>query len=258
MTRRVFWGVLDLRSQPDNVEPTLLLVGDSWFWYPFDNLAIEIGAKLSQQVLLVIGRNGSEAGEWATTERKDIERAFDWYAAGVRGLLLSGGGNDIAGLNDFLRLLKPDCSQAKIVADCYRPGQPAATLSGIEGAYRAVIEKFHAHNPGAPVFVHQYDHAWPTGQGVFGPSDWLKEPMDAAQVPRGLRRPLFKDLIRGLRDMQLGLSMAATPRVVVVESAGTLPEDTSMWANELHPTPAGFRLLARKAFVPAIKAEGIA
>lgn len=258
MTRKVFWGVLDLRSQPDQVEPTLLLVGDSWFWYPSDNLAIEIGAKLQQQILLVIGRNGSEAAEWATKERKDIERTFDWYAAGVRGLLLSGGGNDIAGLNDFLRLLKPDCSQAIAVADCYRPGQPGATLSGIEGAYRAVIEKFHAYNAAAPVFVHQYDHAWPTGQGVFGPSQWLKEPMDAARVPEALRRPLFKDLMRGLRDMQIGLSLVPSLRVVVIDSAGTLPEDTSLWANELHPTRAGFRLLARKAFVPAMQGQGIA
>ena len=258
MMRNVFWGMLDLKQQQDQINPTLLLIGDSWFWYPFDNLAIEIGARFQQQVLLVIGRNGSEAGDWATKERKDIERAFDWYAAGVRGLLLSGGGNDIAGLNDFMRLLKADCSHAQSVADCYRIGQPAATLTGIEGAYRAVIEKFRAYNPTAPVFVHQYDHAWPTGQGVFGPANWLKEPMEAARVPVGLRRALFKDLIGGLRDMQLGLSLVASLRVVLIQSAGTLPEDTSMWANELHPTPEGFRLLAREAFVPALKGEGIA
>lgn len=258
MARNVFWGLSSWQADMDRPTPTLLLVGDSWFWYPFDNLAVEIGVKLPQQVLLVVGLNGAEAAEWATKYRKDIERSFDWFAAGARGLLLSGGGNDIAGLNDFLRLLKPDCSQAQQVANCYRPGQPGATLSVIEGAYRAVIEKFHAYNPSAPVFVHQYDNAWPTGAGVFGPGDWLKEPMDAAGVPEALRRPLFKDLIHRLREMQLGLAQVPALRVVVIASAGTLPEDKSMWTNELHPTPAGFRRLARKAVLPALASEGIA
>jgi hypothetical protein len=45
--------------------------------------------------------------------------------------------------------------------------------------------------------------------------------------------------------------------VVVIRSAGTLPDSVAdretWWANELHPTIKGFRMLARKVFIPAMK-----
>ena len=257
MSKNVFWGISSLQADADRPVPTLLLIGDSWFWYPIDNLAVEVGGRLPGQVLLAVGRTGADAGEWATKYRKDIERAFDWHGNGVSGLMLSGGGNDIAGMNDFLRLIKDDCSAATTVADCYRPGQPDATLAGIDGAYRAVIAKFRACSATAPVFVHQYDYAWPTGRGVFGPATWLKAPMDAAKVPPRLRRPLFKNLIDQLKALQVAMAANADLRVVVMETAGVLPDDTSMWANELHPTPAGFRRLAKLAVLPALKSQGI-
>jgi GDSL-like Lipase/Acylhydrolase family len=254
----VFWGASAIQHDPDQQQPSLLLVGDSWFWYPVDNLAVEIAAKLSQQVLLVVGRSGAEAGEWATKYRKEIERTFDLYASGVRGLLISGGGNDIAGTDDFTRLLKPDCSGAKRVEDCWRAGQPDAAMALIDGAYRALIAKFRAANPAAPAFVHQYDDAWPTGKGFFGPGDWLKVPMDVARVPAKLRRPLFADLIARLKALQTRMASEPALKVVVMNTQGVLPSvDDSMWANELHPTPAGFRLLVKKAVLPALRANGI-
>jgi hypothetical protein len=124
----------------------------------------------------------------------------------VRALLLSGGGNDVAGMKDFLRLLQDDCSTAASVAACYREGQPDALISRIVAAYREVVLRFRAYNPNAPVLMHNYDNAWPTGQGLFGPADWLKKPMDAAKVPQALRRPLFKDLLARLRLGQLALA----------------------------------------------------
>lgn len=259
MGTNVFWGASSMEHDPDNQSPSLLLVGDSWFWYPVDNLAVEIAAALSQQVLLVIGRNGAEAAEWGTKYRKEIERGFDLYAPGIGGLLVSGGGNDIAGMDNFLRLLEPDCRGATTVAQCFKAGQPDALLAMLDGAYRALIAEFRARNPAAPVFLHQYDYAWPTGKGLFGPSDWLKAPMDAAFVPEALRRPLFKELIGRLKLTQIDMSLDATlGTVVVMDTAGTLPEDNaSMWANELHPTPAGFRRITKQAVLPALRDQGI-
>ena len=216
----VFWGASSMQHDPDQQSPTLLLVGDSWFWYPVDNLAVEVAAKLAQQVLLVVGRNGAEASEWATKYRKEIDRSFDFYAAGVSGLLISGGGNDIAGMDDLPRLLKADCSKATTVADCFAPGEPDAILDIIDGAYRNLIDRFRARNPSAPVFLHQYDYAWPTGKGLFGPADWLKEPMDAAQVPTKLHRPLFKELIGLLKLRQIDMSLDAALGTVVVMDTG--------------------------------------
>ena len=49
--------------------------------------------------------------------------------------------------------------------------------------------------------------------------------------------------------------------IVAIASAGTMPDDPGTvdrwWANELHPTPAGFKLLAKSAFIPAMKKVGI-
>jgi hypothetical protein len=251
----VYWGTH--AAIRDNVNCTVLMIGDSWFWYPFDNLAVELGPKLPNHVLLAVGRSGAEAGQWATSYRKDIDFAFDMYGGGAQVLMLSGGGNDIAGMNDFNRLLKDDCSAATSVVDCFKTGEPGATITRVDGAYRTLIAKFRGHNPAAPVILHHYDYAWPTGAGVFGPSDWLKAPMDRAKVPPGLRRDIFKHLVNEMKASQLQLASTSPGLVEVALTAGVLPDNTSMWANELHPTPAGFRRLIKNAFLPAFTRLGI-
>ena len=251
---QVYWGLHGALNASAN--PAALFLGDSWFWYPLDNLATEIGASFPNNDFLVIGRNGGEATEWATKTRKDIDLAFKFYASGVQAFFLSGGGNDIAGSNDFLRLLQDYCSKAKSIEECYRVAQPEELITQITGAYRSVITKFRAYNTSATVFMHNYDNAWPTGKGLFGPADWLKVPMDKAKVPKDLRRPLFKDLLARLRKVQLELAKdKSLGPLVAIESAGTFPESDpdSWWANELHPTPKGFRLLAKNAFRGPVK-----
>ena len=252
----VFWGVQGAMAAEVNAD--VLLIGDSWFWYPVDNLANEMAAALTGRNFVVVGYNGAEAAQWSDKYRKDIDHGFRMYGAGVKALLLSGGGNDIAGMSDFLRLIKDDCSNAKAVQECYREGQPEAIISKIIAAYREVILRFRAYNSAATVVMHNYDYAWPSGKGLFGPSDWLKAPMDKARVPVLLRRLLFKDLIDRLRQAQLNLKREkALGPLVAVASAGTMPEQSEgidqWWANELHPTPRGFKLLVQKAFLPELR-----
>ena len=253
----VYWGVHSALAA--TASPTIMLIGDSWFWYPFDNLASEIGGALAQETLVVVGYSGAEAAQWSDKYRKDIDFGFKMYASSVKALMLSGGGNDIAGMSDFLRLLEDDCSKAKSIQDCLRAGQPDAILSKIMGAYREVILRFRGWNPTAPVITHNYDKAWPTGKGVLGPADWLKAPMDKARVPNDLelRRGLFAYLIDSLRSAQLALKKdKALGEIWALKTAGTLPDDPDSkeqwWANELHPTPQGFQLLANKVFLPAL------
>jgi hypothetical protein len=215
-----------------------------------------MGVRMLDQTLVATGFGGAEAAQWSDKFRKDIDFAFKMYARDVGVLMLSGGGNDIAGMRDFTRLINDDCSDAQSAEQCMRPGQPDAIMSSIMGAYREVILRFRAYNPDAPVIMHNYDNAWPTGKGVFGPADWLRAPMDRAGVPDDLRRPLFKKLVTRLRNEQelLTADLKLGPLVPLL-SAGTLPEHSPQrwWANELHPTPAGFNLLAEKVFVPALK-----
>jgi len=252
----VFWGVHGAVSQGAN--PAALLIGDSWFWYPIDNLALELGSTFTDQQFVVVGQNGAEAAQWSEKYRKDIDFGFRMYGSGVQALLLSGGGNDIAGMSDFLRLLQDDCSKATTVEECYRQGQPDAVISKIIGAYREVVLRFRAYNYISTVFVHNYDNAWPTGRGFFGPGDWLKMPMDKARVPQALRRPLFKDLLERLREAQVELATeAAMAPMMAIKSAGTMPDDPGnidkWWENELHPTMRGFKRLVAQAFAPELR-----
>ncbi|MBI2771123.1 MAG: SGNH/GDSL hydrolase family protein [Burkholderiales bacterium] len=248
----VIWGTQGALAQ--NRAPSIMMIGDSWFWYPFSNLAREVGTLRPHQTVLVVGRNGAEAAEWATKFRKDIDFAFQMYGASVKTLILSGGGNDVAGMNDFMRLIKDDCASQDSVEGCYRTAEPEAIMSMIMGCYKALITKFRAYNGSAPVILHQYDYAWPTGKGVFGPADWLNAPMSKAGVKEGLRAALFRSLIDRLKAAQLELAREpAMGKILVANSAGSLPAETAVWANELHPTPAGFKLIAQKAIDPELK-----
>lgn len=249
----VYWGVHGALSASAN--PAVMMIGDSWFWYPFDNLAVELGGLLPNRDFVVVGRSGAEAADWETRNRKDIDHAFRFYGNGVQALMLSGGGNDVAGMKDFLRIIKDDCRRASDVEDCYRPGEPTHLITAIMGHYRALIAKFRGYNKDAPVILHHYDNAWPTGAGVFGPADWLLEPMLKAGVPEECRRDLFKDLITQLKIAQHAIADEGTlGPILVADTAGTLPDgDMSFWANELHPTPEGFRMLARGPILPHVK-----
>ncbi len=262
MAAKVYWGLNSVNSGDDHPgNPTLILIGDSWFWYPFNNLAHELASQLSfNHVLLVLGNNGAEAQEWSTKYRKQIDLAFKWYAEGAQGLLLSGGGNDVAGPEDFDPLIEDNCSGKRTVESCYSPLQPGSLLGKIRGSYEDVIAKFRKYNGTAPFFTHNYEKAWPTGDGLFGPAKWLKVPMERARVPEKLRHPLFVDLIAQLRNAQLDIAKATQGpgKFIPIETAGTLPDDEDVWANELHLKPAAFKKMVKAAWIPVLKQEGIA
>jgi hypothetical protein len=251
---KVYWGAPEAMAAQAN--PFALLLGDSWFWYPLGNLAVAIGEEMPEHEFVVAGTNGANAGDWDTKLRSSTRLTFKMYAGSVRAFFLSGGGNEIAGEDDFLRILaEPEqCNKAPSVEECYEPGQPDGVLGRIAAAYRGVILQFRAYNKTATVFTHNYDNCWPTGKGFFGPGEWLKRPMEAAQVPDDLRRPLFADLLRRLGEVQKELAREPSLMPMVpIATAGTMPDEQRMWANELHPTAAGFRILARDAVVPALQ-----
>lgn len=251
----VFWGVHTALTKVQFA--SVLVIGDSWVWYPVDNLARELGSLFPSETLVVIGKNGAEAADWSQSTRKAIDFGFEMFASSCKALILSGGGNDVAGQDDFLRLLQPDCSGFTTVSECWRQTQPRAVITGIMNAYREVIVRFRAYNPHAPVVLHNYDNAWPTGKGLFGPADWLKVPMDIAKVQgTQLRRDIFKSLITALGDAQDDLALkGGLGAIIAVQTAGELPEtgQEGWWANELHPTPKGFRRIAQNRLFPPLE-----
>jgi hypothetical protein len=247
--------------QKENVFPSVLAIGDSWFWYPRNNLAIPLYKILNRSqthVMLVRGHNGAEAIEYETGPiRAQIESDLDkkkGYGRTLKAVFLSGGGNDFAGRDDLEQLLLEDCAGSTSPEACLRRGQPKRLFVTVRQALLSVVDLVQQKLPGVPVFVHGYDYACPNGKGFLGLGQWLQYPMDQCGVPRNLDQPLVNLLIDQFRET-LEEAKAQAPTLQLVDGRGTLnPED---WANELHPTVPGFNRLA-KCWKTSLVAAGIA
>jgi hypothetical protein len=250
MANGPYWD--ETQMMGDGLLPDILAIGDSWFWYPFNNLLIPIwGLWAGGKTVLAQGVVGAEATELASGKwLKNFRAALRGWNT-IRAVLVSAGGNDFAGMDDMARILRPDCSSAVTGEDCF---DAAATeqlmFHDVAGAYGVLLEEVKSRRPEALVFLHNYDYAMPTGEGIFGFGHWLKEPMDAVGVPAAVQ-PLAVDYLINVFSDALAKVQADYPdHVLLVDSRGTLsPGD---WANELHPTPAGFEKLVDRAWSPAL------
>ena len=229
----------------------IVALGDSWFHYPGSNLLEALNRALSRSfVIAAYGENGANAVDYMKPRHLPFWTGrVALNAPRMKVFLISGGGNDFAGLRDFSRIIRLDCSGATSVADCWRDGEPDGLLGRVEDAYEQIIARARADGFAGPVVVHNYDYAIPTGKGFFLFGKWLKAPMDLAQVPSALRRPLIRELIDRLEIMLKGLDDPAA-QVRCVDSSGTLTEQE--WANELHPTPEGFDRIVRERWIPVV------
>lgn len=247
--------------EQESVFPTVLAIGDSWFWYPVNNLANPLYRILNrnkENIMLVRGHNGAESIEY---QSGPIRNQIEWdlqkrrgYGKYLKAVFLSGGGNDFAGKDDLVKVLLDDCSGAKTAADCIRRGQPTRLFNVVQKALLSVVELVEANIPGTPVFVHGYDYANPNGKGFMGLGQWLQYPMDQCKVKRTLQQGVVNLLIDEFYNA-LGRAQAQAPTLRVINEKGTLkPED---WANELHPTVPGFNRIAKR-WTKELKNAGIA
>lgn len=245
----------------ENVFPTVLAIGDSWFWYIKNNLANPLHRILNknkENIILVRGANGAEATEYQSGPiREQIEWDLDrikGYGNYIKAVFLSGGGNDLADPKDFVPLLLPDCSGAKSPDQCFLNGQPTTLFSTVSTAILSVVQLVEQNIPGTPVFVHSYDYANPNGKGFLGLGQWLQYPMNLCKVPQKLHQPLIDYLINAYWDSLVEAQKIA-PTINLIDQRGTLTRGE--WANELHPTARGFNKVA-KHWEPLLKAKGIA
>jgi hypothetical protein len=249
----------------DGAVPSILGIGDSWFWYPLpggslaNSLAKLVAA--NQHTMLVFGNNGAEAFDYVNgVYAGAVDRALVRYGTGLSAVFVSGGGNDFAGFNDLRPILGVDCSACATEDACFNHGVAPGTIEElfdrVKRYYIELIDEIAARVPAAArIFVHSYDYALPTGTAVIGNSGWLKPALVAAKVPANLRAACVRYIIDqfSLRLAELQTSYAG--RVVFVDSRGTLgPSD---WANELHPTAGGFGKIARQQWKPALAGAGI-
>jgi lysophospholipase L1-like esterase len=250
---------------------TIVAEGDSWFSYPLSDVLEELEDRHGWDVVSV-AHAGDRVEDMAYDDGQlsRLERALRKVSVEkrpVKAVLLSGGGNDIAG-DEFAMLLNHKHSglpplNARVVSGLFDERLRAAIISLASAVTRLCRELFDRE---IPILLHGYDRPVPDGRGFLGglsilPGPWL-EP--------GFRRKGFADLAETTDLMSLLIdafnAQLATiaggpglPHVHYIDLRGTLSNELAgrryqqSWANELHPTDRGFQAVADR-FDAALKA----
>jgi hypothetical protein len=251
--------------------PVVFCEGDSWFSTP---LAMNLldwlvfpSPEDERQGVPVFGAGGlflrkERSGDLATgifTASK-VRRLVDWYEGFDFDIaLLSAGGNDFVGT--FLKRTfagKPPMTPAQAFDLVVASGRYAQVLV----AWRRVVAAFVAARPETPILAHSYDYPLALGRagalGVagIGAIALLKHdvgPWIAPHVAHVLpelddQRAFARHLIDGFEQRVLRVlrdEPASRGLFDYVDLRGTLRAE-SQWFDEMHPTSAGFHLLAAK------------
>lgn len=254
----------------DNEKPQILAIGDSWFWFPKNNLLNPIFQHFnSGKCILALGNNGAEAVEFVGSKYRDgIQATLDAWPDHIEAVLISGGGNDFAGLDDMFRIIRARCDGFTSVSECFNSAQPGQIFDEVGDAYRRLIDMIFATVPNAKIFLHNYDRAIPTGKGFVGLGNWLKEPMVRAHIAASLRQGIVNRLLFEF-TARLKAQCARSSQIYFVDSARLhdvrRPEDiqgkgtltNTEWGDELHPKPRGFNKIVRTCWAPAFAAAGV-
>lgn len=232
--------------------------GDSWFDYPFYDVLKLLDDEFGYRIESGAHRGDAvESMAYAGGQLQEIVKLLDRLAQDgqvPKAILLSGGGNDIAGPAFEILLNHKDSPIS---------GLNATVLEGvidqrIRTAYiqilsivTSVSKQLWPKQPAIPILVHGYDYPVPDGRGFLGgwgplPGPWL-EP--------GFRQKNYADLQERIAIaatlierfnamLQSITAMAAFRHVSYVDLRNTLstrPADyRKWWGNELHPTKDGF------------------
>ena len=240
----------------------LVAEGDSWFDYPMTDV-LRILEDMHGYDVDSVAHKGDRVEEMAYSGgqleklTRTIERLLRRRIV-PRAILLSGGGNDVSG-DEFGMMLNHRASpspgfNARMLDGLFNDRITFAYVSILRAVTRLCEAKLHRR---IPIVVHGYDHPVPDGRGFIGgwsflPGPWLepgfREKGYAAVEERVVLAAALID-----RFNEMLQQIAAIPEfghVKYVDLRGTLStaaEDyTEFWANELHPTPKGFELVAAR------------
>jgi len=240
---------------------TLVAEGDSWFdylWYDvLDFLEQQYGYDIESVAqkgdrVEDMAYSGDELRELSKTIEKLLRRGEV-----PKAILLSGGGNDVAG-DEFAMLL-----------DHARSAAPGLNEDVVRGVIDVRVRNAYVHILSAvsqlcegiigrevPVLVHGYDRPVPDGRGFLGgawvlPGPWLRPGFHQKGFPdQAQNQQIVGQLIDRFNAMlESVVSLPAFGHVHYVDLRGLLPNQQGYrqwWENELHPTRKGFALVAQK------------
>ncbi len=239
----------------------LVAEGDSWFDYPmYDVLDLleddgyEVESVASMGDSLEDMAHGERQLDRLTKVFEKVQRRGE--GASVRAVLLSGGGNDVAG-DEFAMLLNHASSGLDPLNDKVVEGLIDERLRQALLSLIGTVTQLSEHYCGAakPLVIHGYGYAVPDGRGFLGggwilPGPWLDPGFrrkghlalakNAGVVRQliGHHNAMLKDVARRLSDVHY---VDLRPLLSSELEGNRYRKD---WGNELHPTAAGFRRVA--------------
>jgi hypothetical protein len=237
----------------------LIAEGDSWFDYPLHDVLKMLEDEHAFDAESVAHR-GDRVEEMAfgPGQLEEFSRRLEKVLrTGVvpKAILLSGGGNDIAG-DEFGMLLNHAASPIAGLNDDIVTGVIDRRIKTayvfVIGVITAICQRYV--NQPIPIIVHGYDFPVPDGRGFLGgfwllPGPWLKPGFDEKGfTDLSKNTAIMRDLI-GRFNVMLKAATAPFSHVHYLDLRSTLPNDSrykTFWANELHPKELGFRLVANK------------
>lgn len=248
----------------------LVAEGDSWFDYPWHDVLRMLEDHYGYDVESVAHKGDSI--EQMAYEGGQLEEFTRLIEKLVRqsviptAVLLSGGGNDVAGqaFGMFLdHARSPNAGlNDQVVAGVIDERVRLAYVT-ILMAVTELCRQRIGHT--VPIIIHGYDHPVPDGRGFLGgwgplPGPWL-EPGFREKGFEVLddRISMAAKLIDRFNAMLKGIAaMPEFTHVDYLDLRGTLSNGANYktwWANELHPTERGFAKVA-DLFASAIQAGG--
>lgn len=272
-----------LAAAPATRTFNLLAQGDSWFDYPpgtdlIDCLHSEHGHAITNIALAGSTLNDEAYGpvprelfgiptSLGPLQSDDSDRIHELVNRILQdkpqGLLLSAGGNDIAGDPFFSFLNNAESGLDSINAEVLDGVVNSTFKAGYQYLFDRALSAAADAGITMPIFTHGYDYPWPDGRAVdiflgwkvgpwFDPTFTVKNyPYDKSNsdvIASGLkaRHDILVGFIDSLNTMLIGL--AADPKyqgkVFHVDLRDTIGYQS--WANELHPINSGFSALADK------------
>lgn len=261
--------------------PAVLAIGDSWFWYPKNNLleALARHPKLKDgyQHMVRLGANGALLSEYV-----DVDRRPGKFSRQLRQLLqpdpmqyfsvfaISGAGNDAVDYSLGLHSAEI-CEKASTAEECISEDGMSDLMRTLTQAMSVVMHEvmwaFAKQQRRPVVLLHGYDYPVPDGRpftlaGIPFNGPWLAKAMNARSVPKDLE--LRKGITHILVErMNTAFQRYAQPAdgIYFVDSRDTLNTGAGYkkdWANELHPTRAGFDRIVDRKWIPVLRQAGIA
>ena len=234
----------------------LVAEGDSWFDYPLNDILRLLEDHHGYDVESVAHKGDRvEDMAYGPGQFEEFSRRLEKLLRQnvvPKAILLSGGGNDIAG-EEFGMLINHSLSPVA--------GLNEQVLSGviderIKFAYVTIlsaITRICEQRLNAPIKIltHGYDYPVPDGRGFLGgwwflPGPWLEPGFrQKGYDDLAVRVALAKRLIDRFNDMLKAIvALPEFAHVKHIDLRNTLSTGSNYkrdWANELHPTFAGFQ-----------------